>query len=400
LNFASTAENYSIHLTKDGNSIAYTELNERDVLCIINADDANMFDIQVLGDNNIVDGYVSATRNYSTNIKLSDNNWRGVDVRGYDVNGLKAGNTGRFYIDSYGKIVAFYDDVFIDGIDNAPHYAVILNAAADIDTWGKNEICLQVLDQSGEVLELTFAEEVLYYNLDSVDGAPYINGYYNTPEMMVETALIQNAGTFASAIIGEMMTYETDDAGKVTSITFPQDVDSEEKLYMPTKTAITAGYDEESMKLGFATLDKDTLVFYITNAAGTGTLTGYSVSGADPNYCRVAKAFELVAGDYKYVSFNNGEGAAKAVIIYNTSGYVFSTTPNIAVIESVGKTEISDDAYIVNYWVGGEFKTAQTVVGLPDITPSNAVKGDVWNLSVNNGVITSAEKIFDCIGTN
>lgn len=390
LNFASTDADYSINLTKGGKKIGYTELNEWDVLSIINANDTNVYDVRVLSDNNIVEGSVSSVRNSNTEFQLSDGNWYKLDLRGYNVIGLKSGHAGSFYINEYGQIVAFKAAAV------EPNYAVILNAAADMDTWGGIEINLQVLAKSGEVIELAFAEEVLYYNLDSVDGAPYINGYYNMPEMIVETALIQNAGTFVSAIIGEMMTYETDDAGNITSIKFPQNMDNEEDLYIDSRTALRAGYDEESMMLGYVPLDENTLVFYITNAPGTGSVSGYSAAGASAEYSRVGKASELVDGNYTFVAFDNGDGAAKAVIIYNTRGYNISPSSNVAVIDSVGMTTVKgDDVFLVRYWMEGELQEATTHPDLWDINPQNAVRGDVFQMRVIEGVIYAAQKLMD-----
>ncbi len=395
LDFGREDAEYIINLTKDGKQIDNTQLNEWDVLSIINTNDTNVFDVRAMSEDHSIDASVSSVMSFGMKVQLSNGNWYQLDSRGYNVVGLKAGDTGRFYIDDYGKIVAFNDDITVEGAETES-YAVILNAEANINTWNEIEIDLQILDQSGEVLEISFAEDVFIYNLNQVSGAPNIDGYFNMPEMRIETEYIQNANTFASSIIGEMIIYELDDAGKLTSIRFPQMSDEAEDLFMPYSTAMTASFNENKMLLGPTRLNENTLVFFVTNAPGNGTLSGYSVAGADPAYCRVATAAELVDGNYMYVAFDNGNGTAKAIIIYNTRGYEISPSAHVAVIESVVPTTVNgDDVFLVKYWMDGILQTATTDVDIIDIHPGNTSRGDVFQMRVIDGVIYTANKVMD-----
>lgn len=409
LKFDAEDTSYIINLTKDGEAMDYTELKKWDVLSIKNGGAANIFDVTVLGEANYVESYVKATRN-DGKIMLADGNLYEVAANGYQVAGLEAGDAGRFYIDAYGKIVALDDDVAVEGVESAiaDNYAIVLNAKDDAGLWNDQTVVMQILDKSGEVYEAQLASNVTVYNMDAHDATFVANmsaaGTADDAEFSFNTDKLNvaNAKLLAAALTGKMISYTANSAGAISAITFAQNADKEEDMYQAGTLNASTGaiaYDEEDMKFanGYQ-IDEDTYVFYMTKVAGTATganKISYAAAGATADYSRVAKGAELVEGSYDIVAFDNGDDIAKAIIVLNTTGEI-SPAANVAVIDGVGKSSSNGSViYIVDYWMNGEKLTATTAIDLKDITSSNAAKGDVFQMNVANGVITSATKLHD-----
>ncbi len=409
LKFDAEDTSYIINLTKDGEAMDYTELKKWDVLSIKIGNAANIYDVTVLGEANYVDSYVRSVRN-DGKIMLADGNYYEVDANGYLVDKLEAGDAGRFYIDAYGKIVALDDDVAVVGVESAvaDNYAIVLNAKDDAGLWNDQTVVMQILDKSGEVYEAQLASNVTVKNMKAHD-ATFVSNMSaagtdddNDFSFKSENLSTANAKLLAAALVGKMISYTANSAGAVSAITFAQATDNEEDMYqvgtLNTSTGAVA-YDEEDMKFANGVqIDEDTYVFYMTKVAGTATGSdkiSYAAAGATADYSRVAKGAELVEGSYDIVAFDNGDDVAKAVIVLNTTGEI-SPAANVAVIDGVGRSSANGSVvYIVDYWMNGEKQTATTAADLKDITTDNAAKGDVFQMNVANGVITSANKLHD-----
>ena len=391
---------YIINLTKDGEAIDFTELKKWDVLSIKNGVGADIYEVSVLGEANYVDSYVKATRN-DGKIMLADGNLYEVAANGYKVSGLQAGDSGRFYIDAYGKVVALDEDVDVEGVETtvADNYAIVLNAKDDAGLWNNQTVIAQILDKSGEVYEAQLASTVTIKNLDEVNStlATALKGTGTTAEFILKTDdtavfTTANAKALATAMAGQMISYTANSAGAISAITFAQNDDEEEDLYLAKSGSGT--FDEEDMQLDKVDVDEDTYVFFFTDKVSGGTVSYGTGSAAAADYSRVGKGAELVEGSYSYVAFDTVNGAAKAVVVLNTTGLI-SPAANVAVIDGVGKSSSNGSVvYIVDYWMNGEKLTATTALDLNDITTSNAAKGDVFKMNVSNGVITAASKIF------
>lgn len=409
LSFDEEDTDYMITLTKDGEEIDFTELQKWDVLSIKNGAVGDIYDVSVLGEANYVDSYVKATRNSDGKVLLADGNLYDVASNGYKVNGLVAGDSGRFYIDAYGKIVALDDKVTVEGVDAAiaDNYAIVLNAVDGDDTWGKMNVTVQILDKSGAVYEAQLASNVTYKNLDYVDAtlaSTLDSNNANDFSYKTESLTANNAKSLAKALAGQMISYTANSAGAISAVTFAQGNDEDEDLFAVTSDAnkkaiaVNGDFDEDDMQIGSIDIDEDTYVFYFTRVAGTAQSadkvqygTGYA-GAAD--YSRVGKGSELADGNYDYVAFDNADGAAKAIVILNTTGAI-SPAAHVAVIDGVGKSSSNGNTvYIVDYWMNGEKLSATTTVDLNEITDQNAKKGDIFQLNVSNGTITAANKVF------
>ena len=406
LKFDDEATDVIVNLTKDGEAIDYTELNKWDVLSLVSLADSNYYEATVLTEGSYVDGYVNAVRS-DGDIMLSDGNYYEVAANGYLVNGLETGDSGRFYIDAYGKLCALDDDVEVSGVvgNVSDNYAVVLDAIADEDTWGNPTIKMQVLDKSGAIYEAQLASTgVDMVNLNVVASALATtlageDGDAADFEIDMDDATVKSkANALADAMITRMVSYTANSQGQITALTFEQkDLGDEEALYIAGKSLDkVAAYDEDDMKIGNVEIDEDTYVFYVTDKISGGAVEyGAKTTKASADYSKVVKGADLVKGSYKYIAFDNGDGAAKAIVILNTTGAI-APSANVAVIWSVGETTVNGNkAYLIEYFMNGELKSATTATDLKDITDDNAKKGDVFQMNVSNGVITAATEIMD-----
>ncbi len=415
LNFENDATDYKVTLTKNGEAIDYTELKKWDVITIVNGDingtgnGCDIYNVSLLAEGNYVDGYVAAT-NAKGQIKVGDN-WYNYSGTGYGLSGIKIGASGRFYIDAYGKIVALDDEVVVEGVEVsvADNYAVVLGAAEDINGFGGN-IVLQLLTKDGAVVEKKFASTVNLKNHVGTANKTDLNGGVVAPadptDFTFKLANIYTAGNsnldaegtaLMADLVGKMISVTENSNGAIKAITMTQNADDEKDMYFAGSDA-SAAYDDEDMKFdNNIQIDEDTLVFYVTDAAGnSGGLIGYGdANTAAADFSRVAKGADLAKGTYNMAAFDNGEDIAKAIIVYNTTGEI-KPANNVAVIASVATTVANgvDTVYEVKYYQGGELKTATTQVDLS--TDLNAATlGDVYTLNVSNGIITAANKVMD-----
>ncbi|MBQ2614812.1 MAG: S-layer homology domain-containing protein [Clostridia bacterium] len=439
LNFENDDTSYLVNLTKNGEAIDYTELNKWDVITIVNGDitgptnGCDVYNVSVLADESTVDGYVAAI-NTKGQIKLNDGNWYTYSSTGYGLRNMKNGVSGRFYIDAYGKIVALDDEVEVEGVEVsvADNYAVVLQAMSKVDGFGGNVI-LQLLTKEGEIVEKKLASTVSLKNYaghvaDLVPAAgttPASSATINAlaggsaPSDLNDFAfkladIFTTSGTTTTAdaecatlvgdLAGKMVSITENSAGAIKVITMTQTASDEEDMYLAANSGTSSiAYDDEDMKFANGVqIDEDTLVFYVTDAATTGSLTGYGdTSSAAADYSVIGTGADLAKNStgYKMAAFDDGDDIAKAIIVYNTTGAI-KPSSNVAVIASVATTVANgvDVVYEISYYQNGELKTAVTRTDLDTGAAndlSNATLGDVYTLNVSNGIISAASKVMD-----
>ena len=392
-----------INLTKNGEAFDYTELTKYDVLSVNTLAGSGLYNIEVLADSNYVDGYVMATRDSAKEVKLNDGNWYDVDATGYNVKGLESGNSGRFYIDAYGKLVALDDKVKVEGVDviAADNYAYILNAIADEDTWGNPSIIVQILDKTGAIYEASLATTTTLVNFNGIDSslaaelkALGTTGKVADFDLELKDASSAQMTKLAAAIMNNLVSYTASSAGQIKALTFAQG-DDEEDMYLAKSGS--GKYDPDDLDLDGVELDENTIIFYVSDKLDGGSMTyGQNTSATGVvDFSRVAGIETLAEETYTYVAFDAADQAAKALVIMNTSGKI-SPSANVAVIDSIGDTVVGGDKVkIVEYYVGGELKVATTAPDLNLTDLKDAAKGDVYQLNVSNGVITNANELMD-----
>jgi hypothetical protein len=408
-----------LDIAKNGEAYDYTELEQWDVLVIknvnVNGNNYGLTTVEVLDATSYIDGYVSATRNSQSEVKLSDGNWYDVDTNNTSVKNLESGDSGRFYI-AYGNVVALNDDVKVEGVETlvADNYAYVIEAIADEDKWGNPSVILQILDKTGAIYEVSLATTTQFVNFDQIDdtvaknlatiaeGLNTSDSDYATDvaDAKVDFSLdlkdaytIDKAltGKLADAMINQMISYTASSNGQIKAVTFTQSADEEKDMYLKANT--TDVYDEDAMELGNVELDENTIVFYVSDALSNGTVTyGANTNKASIDYSSVSTVASLAEVSYRFVALDTVDGAAKAVVILNTTG-ALSPSANVAVIDGVGETVVGGDKVkIVEYYMNGELQSATTDPDVDEL--DSADKGDVYQIKVNNGVITAAKALM------
>ena len=405
-------EDVLINITKDGEDFDYTTLKKWDVVTILTYQggrDAEVFNVEVLGESSYIDGYVTSVKDSSTpkEYRLSDGNWYKMADAFYPSQTLKSGKSGRFFVDGYGKLVALDDGVAVAGGGSVTtgNYAYVINAQSEKGTWNNTsyDIRLQVLDKSGELYEAYLASNVQFVNLPSAVAdklAASDDDKTDFSYSMKDLKKVDDANALADCLINNLITYSANSAGEVKAVTFAGSSDDDD--FQTATNGVNAEYDADtkSFKKG-AYVNDDTLVFYI--AKDTNDITyGTSTYTANKTNSKVSTAASLADGtNYTYYSFDEDDstGEVAVVVAMNTSGGV-SATSKVAVIDTIGKSSSNGDTvYTVDFYLNGEKMSAVTTAemeGEDDIR--DAETGDIFHLNVSGDTITAAEKVMDYTG--
>ncbi len=396
-----------INLTKNGEVIDYTELEKWDVVSIIWDGVKNVYNVTVLDEGNYVDGAVSVAKS-NGDVVLSDGNTYEIAANAYGIGTVEPGLSGRFFIDAYGKIVALDDSVEIEGLTTkVDQYAYVLDAMVVAGNWnGDNDVQVKLLDMSGEVYEAKLASKVKLVNFDQTlsgvigtDGT----GKKSFTAVMNETTSITDLNAFAAGLKNRVIAYEGNAAGEVKTIVVEANANSERDLALIGSGSTMYNADALTFKNGIA-VNEDTKVFYIAPATSPVTYGSSAVVASEEN-SSVATIASLI-DDQTYVAYGfapDVNDEAQIVVLMNETGRLAPST-NIAVIDSIGATVVNgtDSVYSVSFWKNGELQTATTKVDMTtEAVIAAAEKGDIVQLTVENGVITYAKAIltFTATGT-
>lgn len=406
-------EDVLISITKDGEDFDYTTLKKWDVVTILTYQggrDAEVFNVEVLGESSYIDGYVTSVKDSSTpkEYRLSDGNWYKMAESFYPSQTLKSGKSGRFFVDGYGKLVALDDGVAVDGGGSVTtgNYAYVINAQSEKGTWNNTsyDIRLQVLDKSGELYEAYLASNVQFENLPSAVAdklAASDDDKTDFSYSMKDLKSVDDANALADCLINNLITYSANSAGEVKAVTFAGSSDDDD--FQTATNGVEAEYDADtqSFKKG-AYVNDDTLVFYIAMDNNQEITYGDSSVTANKSNSKVSTAASLADGtEYTYYSFDEDDstGEVAVVVAMNTSGGV-SATSKVAVIDTIGKSSSNGDTvYTVDFYMNGELQSAVTTAemeGEDDI--KDAETGDIFHLNVSGDTITAAEKVMDYAG--
>ncbi|MBQ7109326.1 MAG: S-layer homology domain-containing protein [Clostridia bacterium] len=374
-----------INLTKDGVAIDFTELAEWDVLSVLANDKNAYIDAEVISSGKI-EGSVSAKTPTTTGpaYTIAGDNYQ-VAKYAYECGSLQPGSAGIFYIDNYGKIVA-YDKTGNATASDA--YAYILNATRTQDDWGNENVRVQLLDKSGAVYDAYFASKV------KLEYAPYVlkaagSGTLNASYDLEDI----DAETFADELKNAFVTYEANSSGEIKTVTFEQTDEDVSSLYF-TKAGEGAEYDLDNatIKVGGKKfdVDEDTVVFYITNNETLPANKVYNVdtdtiSGtASKTSSRVDTVASLADDTFDYARiYDAQDGVASAIVIFNTKGGI-SGSSSLAVIDSVGKAVVGEDTVdAVTFFKDGEKFTAYTDVDYSGPTLYGVAAGSLFKLALS-----------------
>lgn len=416
LDFDDTLTDRVINLTKDGKKIAYTDLKEWDVLSILYSGKAEYYDVKVLGANKI-DGSISSRGKSDTS---ADKFKYTIDGKKYDVavgcydakeagKGWSVGTAGVFYIDDYGKIVAYDKNGSTASSTTNGNYAYIINSSVSSDGFNK-VVSLQLLDKSGKVFTDDLYEKVKFENGKEVVGSIFGADFDDT-----QTYKVENHETdLAKALKNRFVTYETNSSNQVKTITFWNGADEEDNTLYLEKAGKGYDYDEDNKELTVDgkkyDVDDDTVVFFVTPDSGSmgaaakndanGKLTDITVTGtASKTASKVGKIADI--GDTnekdKFAAvFDLDDGIAGAVLLFDATSGISSST-GIAVIDSVGDTTYNDNnTKNVTFFKDGNKMEAAIDPDLNDTDDiDNAKKGDLYKFALNaDGTLITAVKKY------
>lgn len=392
------ATNRVVKIMKDGVEIDYTELKEWDVLSIVynGINDQQYYVANVL-ESSTVEGTISGATSSTTSASGQK-----YDINGtkYDVaanaylNGkLSVGASGLFYIDEYGKIVAYDKNGTTTASDK---YGYILDSKDTIDSWDKENVNILILDKTGGILQTNLASSIKLENA-SADLEKALGGEKNSYKL--EDITKKSAmKTLADALKNQLVTFEVNGSNEVKTITFAQDDEEDGTLWLAANGLVT--YDEEDMELEVAgtkfDVTEETIVYFIN---GDSVIKGLEdkTNVGDKSTSKVgtiANVAEITASQKLNAAVYDADDDVPAVLVlWNTTGGV-SPASNIAVIDEVGKAYVDgDDVVSVSFYMGGELKQATTspdMVSAQSDALSNAEAGDIFKLGLAGDVIVEA----------
>lgn len=420
LDFDEDVTDTVINLTKDGKAVAYTDLKEWDVLSILYSGKANYYDVKVLGANKLDSSIASRAKSDTS----ADGYEYTIDGNTYDVavgcyeakqsTGWTVGTAGVFYVDDYGKIVAYDKNGSTTSSTTNGNYAYILNSAISNDGFN-NVISLQMLTKDGKVVEADLNEKVRFENGLNVVGG-IVNGSaafddqtsYNVNDLVNDLSGGTNKDALVAALKNTFVTYEANANGDVRTITFWKN-DDETTLNM-VKAATSYEYDEDTKEIKVGSkfdVDDDTVIFFI-KASGTDTFGNVTAANgkftfagtattASKTASKVGKVSQLGDGtsNTSAVVFDEDNGVAGAIVLFDTTGGI-SSSSNIAVIDSIGEANLDDvKTTAVTYYKGGVKMESLVDTDLSDDAGlANAKRGDLYKFSLNGDgtVITDVER--------
>lgn len=378
-----------IKLTKDGKKIDYKDLKEWDVLSILfNNDATKYYDVRVV-DGNKVDGAISSRKASTTSADgfeytIAGNSYD-VAANCYDAKavnkGWTVGTAGMFYVDEYGKIVAFDKNGSTTMSSTSGNYAYVLYAVATEDDFQNKTVRVQVLDKDGKVYTADIASKVRLENYGSEDKT------YDVKDVSED---------LAKKMMNQLITYEANSSGEIKTVTFPT-IKGDDSSFDLAASGDKAIYDEEDRTIkgiGSFDVNDDTVVFFV-KADGTKDLTGLGdTNKASKSASKVGTVASIADGTYKMAVYDEDNGIAGAIVLFNTTGGI-SASSNIVVIDSVGEATVdSNDVLLVKYFMNGEVKESYTDEDLDSsIITKNTARGTVYkfSLSGDGSTITDAE---------
>ena len=356
------AENDSIKfvITRGGQEIKITDLNEWDVLSVAKSKDSSIVIIEVTtekitgriteknGDKFVIDGKeYGVAANYPEEIKLNDE--------------------GTFYLDKDGNIAA------VDGENSlSSNYAYLTDG--DITTGFNKRLTVKVFDKNGEIKIVESAEKIRFNNTPN-----------KTPQDVLE------ALSSDGEVVPTLITYEVNKDGELTKINTATDKTSGgiDKNIFALNADDTLKYKASAKKLGNYNVGEGTIVFDIP--AGETDAKKYSIS----DY----KLFEDNT-DYDVLVYDVKEDLTAGVVIVTNSTGIANLEASAAIVEKISISLNEDDEKVEKLYafVDGERKVFTTTEDgiLVNESDEQLKAGDIVQLKTNaNGEIESIRVLFE-----
>lgn len=362
-----------ISLTKDGKAIAPSSLVEWDVVTVVaNAKikDATYVKAEVVG--STVVGKVTSTKkstssDYGTAYKI-EGTFYDIAEGVYAPDDIEIGAGGTFYVDKYGKIVAYNEDATLVG-GTASNYALVIKADTTT-SFGSKVVQVQLLTANGaDVYELADELEIDEKEIEiTKDNAETYKTQF-TPE--ANKPMLIKYNTNSNGEIKEIFTAASDEF----------DVSAE-------KTG--AEYDADNIELGSLSLEEDVDLFLID----------WDGAEVDDVKSKMGTLADLEDGEkYSYQSVEVDD-EVELVIITDGIGSI-GKSATIAVITDIAEEDVDGaDVLSLSFYQNGEAKTLNTEEDV-EISWYDGAKdkkltiGDVVKVKVVGNVITAIDVVLD-----
>lgn len=337
-------------LTKGGADIKFSDLKEWDVLSVAKSLDGSAITVKV--SEKSVEGTVTEkSKEYvyidGEKYKVAENYTETISID----------DTGRFYLDNYGRIAA------VDATKRfASNYAYLYDAY-EADAAGK-KITFDFLTTDGK--------------LESVNGADKmtLDGVSSKTAKEVLASLKNESGK----IVPQVITYELNDKGNLKTVDLAENMTDgriDEKQFTMNADAKGLEYKASVNKLGKYNVSASTLIFDIPEGSSE---SDYSVKKRDM----------LIDGSkYDVKMYDVTDSMTATIMVITNSAGVISGENNIAVVDSLSTVMNSDKekverlyAYVGGKRIGVNSKSLDYFVKGEDKKPLE--QGDIIRYSTNS----------------
>lgn len=407
INFNSSDSNVKIDITKDGAPFDYTQLKAWDVLSVIARTDngEEYYEIEVLGADKAVSGSISRVTSSTTSETGSAYTVNGVEYDvaegAYSCDALRAGTSGTFYVDNYGKMIAYNKAIGgTSGGVTGDNYGYVLNGSSNTTSFSDSVPQLQILYKDGNIGVWDLSSTVTVDNATDEVLAALPEDQRDPDSATVQYKDVDDADTLAQAFAGQVITFSGTN-GVIKNITMAVDANDE---YADTSLSVISqanngsDFDEDTrqFKIGGKRVDiaDDTLIFYI-GKQNDAFVYGEVADSADSDNCSIGTGVGLMQQSNKAaVAYSNGgdTGIADVLVIYNSNPGQ-SPSASVAYITSIGTTTVDGTKVLsVRYYQNGEIKDAVTDALSVGGLSQNTVEGSAFKFTfaADNTTITDA----------
>lgn len=349
--------------------IALSDLTEWDVISYTISEDKALIKAYVSRDS------IFGTVTQITTDGIKFDNAEGVyEIASSYPNEIKIRDKGRFYLDIEGKIAAVDETATSDETTaGRGTYGYLVNAAIT-----------GTIDRVLQLKIFTIAGDTTVFNC--ADKVRLNNDYGQTAEEVL-------AALGKDTVAPQLITYETNAAGKITGIDLAVDVTEtgapNVKKFSKNIVASDQVYKSASRKLGNVTVTDTTVVFDIPHDAGTDT-TKYAIRNA--GVFSNDTPYDIIVYDLQE------DYSAKVIIVTSTTGITNPESPLVVVTEiATGQNANYEEIDIVTGYENGQLvelnSTGKTVFVKGD---KKLETGDVFQYNTNaNGEVDAITLLFD-----
>ena len=344
-------------------NISTNDVVEGDILSIIALSNSVYISADIC--NNTIEGVITSRKSSDSSTSGYSYKIDGVyyDIAaGANIDNLKVGDTGIFYIDKFNKI-AYYDKT---AAGSAGNYAYVIATLLDEDSWGNQTMEIKLLTKEG-VKTYTTTDK---FNIDDTT--------YTVKELDADPV---------ASLIGNVVDISMSNKYIKKIITAGYD---EEEFDILGNAISNEEYSAEDFEIGRTSFEEDTIVFYIEK---DGDIIKESKSYIGTLADLEDKA--IVSGQ-AYVD-NKANADANILVLENAVTSTSSST-NIAIIVDIedATNEDEEDIYTLTVLYNGEEVTLNTDADVYDDMYTGLTIGDIVKIKVNgNNIITSLTSVYN-----